>query len=103
MGLLLEIWKHRGQIAEGIKNSIFKKEHVEEIAEKRMGICKGCPQIDEEGDSCYVTGTEPCCRLCGCSLGIKIRAMSAECDDNQWGPIMTEEEEDNLNEQLHSE
>ena len=34
-----KIWKNRKQIAEGIKNNIFKQEHVESLAEERLQIC----------------------------------------------------------------
>ena len=39
---VIKLWKVKGQIVEGITNSIFKKEDVEEIAQQRMQICMGC-------------------------------------------------------------
>lgn len=97
---LIKVWKEKGKIWEGLKNRIFKKEHIEEIHDERMKICKKCPHLDTEGGSCYVPGTQPCCSLCGCSLGLKLRSLSAACDDKRWPAILTEEEEDELNEQL---
>ena len=35
---LIEIWKERGAIFEGVKNKIFKQEHIEEIAEQTIGF-----------------------------------------------------------------
>ena len=97
---LIKIWKEKNKILEGIKNKIFKKEHVEEIANLRYETCKVCPHIDHKGDKCYIKGTQPCCTLCGCDLSLKTRALSAECDDKRWKAVLSEEEEDLLNETL---
>ena len=94
---LLTVWKNRGQILEGILNRIFTKDHVEEIAAERMEVCKTCEQY---GNACLLPGTEPCCTICGCCLELKTRALSSNCPEHKWDSIMTEEEEDLLNEQL---
>lgn len=94
---LLKIWKNRNQILEGIRNKVFKKEHVEEVARERELICLNCDYYNGE---CLVPGTGPCCGYCGCSLGLKTRSLSSHCDLNKWEAIMTEEEEDMLNEQF---
>ena len=88
---------------EGLKNKIFKDEHVEEIFEERLAICKTCPLIDLAGKHCAVPGTAPCCGACGCSLDLKLRSLSSGCGDEEnpkWNPILSEDEEDKLNEQL---
>ena len=89
---------------EGIKNSIFKREDVEAIAQQRMQICEKCALYDVQGDGCMVAGTQPCCDQtkggCGCSLGYKTRALSAECPNGHWKAELTQEEEDALNEKL---
>lgn len=95
---LLKIWKNRNQILEGIRNNIFKKEHIEEIAQERMTICNDCTSI---GTNCVAPGTEPCCGECGCSLKFKVRALSANCPLDKWKAILTEEEEDLLNSNLN--
>lgn len=101
---IFKIWKHKGQILEGIANSIFKREDVEAVAEYRMFICKNCELYDEEGKGCTVPGTSPCCNEnlggCGCSLSLKTRALSSDCPLGKWGAELTEEEEDKLNEKL---
>lgn len=97
---LKEVFESRKQILEGIANSIFKKEHVEKIAEKRMDICNKCPHIDKEGSKCFVPGTQPCCGLCGCKLAWKTRALSEGCDDHRWEMILTPEEEVEVNKTL---
>ena len=103
---LIRLWKSKGQIIEGITNSIFKREDVEIIAEERMNICKACPShlYDDKGDGCMVAGTGPCCDMtkggCGCSLGFKTRSLSSGCDMGHWNAELSEKEEDLLNEKL---
>jgi hypothetical protein len=101
---IIKIWKNKGAILEGITNSIFKKEDVEEIAQHRMQICNECDLLDVQGEGCMVPGTQPCCNEnkggCGCSLSLKTRALSSDCPLGKWEAILTEEEEDKLNEKL---
>jgi len=92
---LKKIWKNRKQIYEGIKNSVMRDNFVEEVAAKRMAMCNECPS---KGDKCEVPGTGPCCNECGCSLGFKTRALSAECPLGEWKALMSEDEEDKLGE-----
>jgi hypothetical protein len=89
------------KIAEGIKNRIFKSDDVEMIAKMRFQECKLCPFNDREGSSCAVPGSAPCCSKCGCSLGLKIRALSASCPVGRWEKIMPEEMEDELKKQIY--
>lgn len=85
-------------------NNIFKKEDVEEIAEYRMGICKFCDLYTENDEGCMVVGTAPCCNEklggCGCSLAFKTRSLSSDCPKGHWKAILSQEEEDKLNEKL---
>lgn len=104
---LLYIWKSKGQILEGIGNSVFKKQHIEEIANNRMEICSSCSLYDVVGTGCMVTGTQPCCNKekggCGCSLSLKTRSLSSDCphpDGPKWTAILSQEEEDKLNHTL---
>ena len=90
---VIKIWKEKNKILEGIRNNIFKKADVEHIAAERMSICETCPHLDTEGSKCVVPGTSPCCGLCGCSLSLKTRALSAGCDDKRWEAVLSEEEQ----------
>lgn len=96
---VIKIWKNRNQIIEGIKNNIFKTDHIEEIAAERMKFCEGCVLFDGE---CAVPGTGPCCGSCGCSLKLKIRSLSAECPlpEPKWKAVLTFEEEYLLQQKL---
>ena len=100
---LIQVWKHRGQILEGIKNSIFKNEHVEEVAAERNLICQGCEFIDKEGNKCVVPGSQPCCGICGCSLRLLQRSLSSNCEKNKWDALLSEDEADALDNHLNKE
>ncbi len=90
----IKIWKEKGKILEGVRNNIFKKEHIEEIASSRNEICIKCPHIDIKGDKCAVVGTQPCCSECGCSLRLKTRSLSSDCPKGYWKAMTTQQEED---------
>jgi len=100
---VIKIWKEKDKILEGIKNKIFKKADVEHIAAERMSICETCPELDTEGSNCMVPGTAPCCSLCGCSMSLKTRALSAGCDAGKWTAILTEDEQAALDFHLHDD
>ena len=72
------------QIMEGIKNKVFKDEDVEEIAKERWLKCATCEHLDEIGNQCAIKATKPCCGKCGCSLGLKLRALSSGCPVGKW-------------------
>ena len=101
---IIRIWKAKGQILEGVTNSIFKREDVELIATERMQICRACNLYDTLGTGCVVKGTEPCCNQdlggCGCSLGFKTRSLSSDCPLGKWKAEITQHEEDILNQKL---
>jgi hypothetical protein len=97
---LIKIWKNKGKILEGLKNKIFKDEHVEEIFQERRDICKECPNLNLAGDKCAVPGTAPCCGVCGCSLDLLLRSLSSECEDGRWDAILSEDEENELHKTL---
>ena len=101
---IIKIWKSKGQILEGVTNSIFKREDVEEIAKHRMDVCFKCSFYTEKDEGCIMPGTGPCCNKtiggCGCSLVWKTRALSSECPKGYWKAEVTQEEEDMINQKL---
>jgi hypothetical protein len=76
------------QIAEGVKNKVFKKQHIEDIADERWIHCSVCPSLDVYGNDCAMKGTQPCCKDCGCSLGLKLRALSSSCPKGKWDKVV---------------
>jgi len=104
---IIRIWKAKGQILEGVTNSIFKKEDIEEIAAQRLKICISCSLYDISDKGCIVPGTSPCCDIkqggCGCSLKFKTRSLSSSCphpEGPKWEAEITQSEEDMLNSKL---
>jgi hypothetical protein len=101
---IIRIWKTKGQILEGVTNSIFKREDVEDIAAQRLHTCHMCLLYTEKDEGCMVSGTGPCCNQklggCGCSLKFKTRSLSSECPKGYWKAEISQEEEDLLNQKL---
>ena len=96
----LKAFKNADLILEGIKNNIFKKEHVEAVATDRFQICINCSLFDAKGTDCLAPGTQPCCSDCGCSLAFKVRSLSSECPKGYWFALTTEEQEEKINQQI---
>lgn len=97
----VDAFKNIDKITEGIKNNIFKKEHIEAVATDRFQICIKCSLFDAKGDDCLAPGTQPCCSDCGCSLGFKVRSLSSECPKGYWDALATEEQEDIITNQIN--
>lgn len=95
-----DAFKNIDKISEGIKNNIFKKEHIEAVATIRFQKCIRCSLFDAKGTNCLVSGTQPCCSDCGCSLAFKVRSLSTECPKGYWDAMTTEEQENNIVEQI---
>lgn len=51
----------------------------EETFDKRMAICKACPEWDKDG-----MGGTGRCRKCGCSTQAKLRMASEKCPIDKW-------------------
>lgn len=102
--MIIKIWKERNKILEGVRNNLFKKEHIEEIAKHRQAICETCPFLAEKGpNECAVPGTNPCCPQCGCSLRLKLRSLSSSCPEGYWDAVTTEAEEDLIKESINKQ
>jgi hypothetical protein len=97
----VDAFKNIDKIAEGIKNNIFKKEHIEAVATDRFQICVRCSLFDAKGDDCVAPGSQPCCSDCGCSLAFKVRSLSSECPKGYWDALVTEEQEDLITNQIN--
>jgi len=97
---LIKAFGNLDHIYEGIKNNVFRKEHIEAAADLRWQQCKICEHIDRSGKECAVPKTQPCCSLCGCNLGTKLRSLSAECPAKKWPALMDDDAEELLLEQI---
>ena len=99
----LDAFKNLDKIAEGIKNNVFKKQHVEAIVTDRYQICSKCSMFDDKGADCTVPGTQPCCSDCGCSLTIKLRSISSEYPKGYWPALAPEETAELINKQIEDD
>jgi len=97
----IDAFKNIDKITEGIKNNIFKKEHIEAVATDRFQTCIKCSLFDAKGDDCLAPGTQPCCSDCGCSLTFKVRSLSSECPKGYWDALVTEDQEDLITNQIN--
>lgn len=89
---IINVWKTRNQIFEGIKNSIFTKDTVEAISKERVDLCKSCENYDVDGKHCVVPRTGPCCGKCGCSLHLATRSLNYKCPINKWPVYISDDE-----------
>lgn len=100
---LIMLWKKKGKIFEGIRNSVFKREDVESVADERLRICRsnecGCYDGEGRSEAAVVKGAESC-GSCGCKLSWKSRALSDECPEGYWERVLTETEEAVLKDKL---
>ena len=65
--------------------------------------CASCPELDTTGDKCAVSATKPCCGACGCSIGLKIRALSASCPKYKWKAVTNQQAEKIIKKQIDQE
>lgn len=92
---------------ESLKNNLFKKEHVEEIYNERLSICKKCPHYDPEGksDKAIFNGKESC-GACGCPLASKLRSLATECgavelgEEPRWTAVVDEDTAKKIKDQI---
>lgn len=106
---LLRVWKSKGQILEGIVNSVFKHDDIEQVALERAAICESnqCGLYDHDGSSekAFVKGS-PACAGCGCNIALKTRCMACDCflkengQEPLWTAVLSAAEEQVLRERL---
>lgn len=65
------------EIGEGWLNVIIKNAEIEQEAERRLGICDGCPSKTKQ------LGMDVCGE-CHCPLLAKARSSDSECPLNRW-------------------
>lgn len=68
------------EIIEGWANLLFVDAKVEEIALKRLHICKLCEYNNTTPDIKMLS----VCTLCHCPLEAKSRSLTAKCDKDKW-------------------
>lgn len=90
------------EILDGIKNSVFVKESVENIAAERYNICKSCPQNSKNSDNTYLRPDEFCTE-CECNLYLKVRSMHTKCPMDKWPSLATEDESELIDKAIEND
>ena len=108
--LMIRVWKNKGQILEGIVNSVFSNQDIQDVGDQRITICRSniCGLYDKDGSSekAVLKGEESCAG-CGCALKFKTVCLSCSChlQDVQQHPLWIAEvshaEEEVLRERLN--
>ncbi len=67
----------------------FKRDKVEDMANRRAKICAKCPyakfsNIDVVWDKRIPSISGKHCQICGCSLPAKLRSAFEDCPDLRW-------------------
>ena len=94
------------EIVEGWRNYLIPpkemKEHIEQVAQERMEICKACPFMSTNAkETGYTTfRTDEHCTKCGCPLAAKTRSFSSACPMNFWEAILSDEDRYELEKQI---
>lgn len=96
--------KNRKLVIEGIKNNIFKQEHIEQIFQERKAICHSCTfhslKVRKEKELVIPYNH---CTLCGCKDEIKLRSLGSRCTDEEnpkWLEVVDIETAEKIKEQI---
>ena len=89
------------QIFEGWRNHLVPpenlKEQILEVSKQRLAICRGCEWHSSRHNN--PLRPDEHCADCGCPLRAKTKCLSCGCDKGMWDAVLTEDEEEELNEQ----
>jgi hypothetical protein len=87
------------QIYEGWKNKLLPeeklKEQIDQVSEERMSICNECKFHSKHHKTIR---PDAHCTHCGCTLSAKTKCLSCACPTEKWKPVMTREQEEEIDE-----
>lgn len=101
--------KNRNKIWEGLRNKIFKQEHIELVSKERLEICRTntCGYHDPKGESdAAVHKGHESCGACGCRLDLKTRSLSSDCGlkdlgkEPLWIALVSKQDEEMIDSQI---
>jgi len=85
------------QIYEGWKNHLlpdeYMKDVIQQVSDERLAICRACPFNSLNAVNYHTIRTDEHCTDCGCSLIPKSKCLSCSCPQDKWGPVVTPEQE----------
>lgn len=86
------------EIFEGWRNHLIPPEHlrkqIAEVSKERLKICRTCPFHSSKHNTIRL---DEHCTDCGCPLQAKTKCLSCGCDQYYWDAVLTEEEEEEIN------
>jgi hypothetical protein len=89
------------QIIEGWRNKLIPPEHIKDlikkVREERTEICNGCEFLSTNRLNYKTIRFDVHCTLCGCPISAKTSCLSCWCDIHKWDAVITEEEEEEIN------
>lgn len=87
------------QIYEGWKNKLLPeeslKEQIDQVSAERMSICDNCKFHSKHHKTIRLDAH---CVHCGCTLSAKTKCLSCACPTEKWKPVMTREQEEEIDE-----
>jgi len=87
------------QIYEGWKNKLLPeerlKEQIDQVSAERMSICNNCKFHSKHHKTIRLDAH---CVHCGCTLSAKTKCLSCACPTEKWKPVMTREQEEEIDE-----
>lgn len=93
------------QIYEGWKNKLVPskllKKQIEEVSQERMDICNRCLFNSENrklNPNYSTVRPDVHCTSCGCTLSAKTACLSCRCPKKFWMEVLSEEQENDINE-----
>lgn len=96
------------QLYEGWRNKLIPpadmKEQIEQVAKERLAICDRCSHQSENRKKTgryHSIRPDVHCTECGCTLSAKTRCLACKCPINKWKEIMSEEQYDEIREELN--
>lgn len=85
------------ELYEGWRNHIFPPKAliqiIRETSDKRLKICRGCPEHSSNKEGYKTVRIDEHCTDCTCTLSAKTKCLSCKCPIDKWGPVVTMEQE----------
>jgi len=89
-----------GQIYEGWRNNLLPpkelKDTIAKVGEERLEICKACNYHSKNRKDYKTVRPDDHCTNCGCTLAAKTKCLSCSCPINKWGPLITQQQEEEM-------
>ena len=72
------------------------KELIEKTSKERMKICENCHYHSDNRQNYTSIRPDKHCTNCGCTLSAKTKCLSCSCPINNWKAVLTEEQQEEI-------